>query len=117
MLPTIGLTMLLACAAPVPVGVHDTAAPAGKTPAPALHEPAPNQEDPNELKDDGLTASCTCRCGTKYTKVDPKPGETCTSIEGDECVTDEGELSRLSDCGERYVSNDSAHQNLPSQTR
>jgi len=73
--------------------------------APVAERPAAGDAAPSATapRDSGLTKACTCKCGATYRKVNPEPGETCQSVENDECITNDGQKSHLTDCDMRYV--------------
>jgi len=49
-----------------------------------------------------MVKTCACLCGDVYFEVDPET-PTCKGVEKQPCVTRDGKVSKLSDCGMRYI--------------
>ncbi len=49
-----------------------------------------------------MVKTCACRCGGKFFEVNPSQA-TCKAAENAPCVTDDGNLSKLTQCGQRYM--------------
>lgn len=51
-----------------------------------------------------LEPSCTCKCGSKYYKVNLPPNSSdCKAVEGAECVSKNGNRHKLRNCSWRYA--------------
>ncbi|MDQ7007595.1 MAG: hypothetical protein Q9Q40_10210 [Acidobacteriota bacterium] len=105
-MPSVVLFLAVASLSPLPP------LPSAAPPRPVDEVPVPPA--PGGSQPFALEWTCTCRCGEVFTPV--KTSGACEDLEGQECVTREGQLASLESCDMRFIAPDKTIQLEPGLT-